>query len=67
MSTCQTCRYAQKTNHFREAQCRRDAPRMEKVEPSVDLRMFVPVWPLVSYDDWCGQYARASTAELEKR
>lgn len=66
---CGTCRFASPEFNYREHKCRRHAPITEKVESHQDLRRWVPVFPIVSSDDWCGDYEavqqRAAPAQAE--
>ena len=31
---------------------------MDKVESWKDIRGFIPVWPIVRSEDWCGDFSR---------
>lgn len=63
MSTerCSACRFASQKYNFDEHKCRRHAPMAAKVESYVDIRLWVPVFPIVRSDDWCGDFEWSDT------
>ena len=54
--TCETCFFSGEKFNFNDHQCRRRSPEMEKVPAHIDIRMFIPVWPIVKAGDWCGEH-----------
>lgn len=53
---CESCRFAQTTGLWQQAECRRHSPvgikdRGQYVDPR-----YLPQWPLVTFGDWCGDY-----------
>jgi len=62
---CSDCRFLDTRAASRDlGYCRRNAPRSHLVAVDVnneDLRVR-GVWPLVSLDDWCGQFERKRKA-----
>jgi hypothetical protein len=62
---CSDCRFLDTRISSRDlGHCRRNAPRSHLVSADVeteDLRVR-GVWPLVSHDDWCGQFERKRKA-----
>lgn len=54
---CHECIYSVPRG-YQFFECRRRAPIAEKVEHSVDLRGFIPIWPIVKLDDWCGDFVK---------
>lgn len=67
---CADCRYIDTRSSPRDlGHCRRNAPRSHLVSADVeteDLRVR-GVWPLVSYDDWCGQFERKRTQRRDSK
>lgn len=63
-STCATCKFAAPKTGYEQHQCRRNAPDLRTVSPHIDTREHVPIWPIVSSNDWCGEY-RAAIAVKE--
>lgn len=54
--SCSTCRYAGKRRNYDDWPCQAHAPITRIVEPSRDIREYVPVWPIMRGDDWCGDW-----------
>ncbi len=56
---CEFCQYAHHTGHFRQALCKRRAP-IAVHDPNrhagVYADAFVPRWPMMGYQDWCGEF-----------
>ena len=61
--TCSNCRFAAPRQNYDEWPCRRRAPVAEKVAFSQDLRGWVPRFPIMHGDDWCGEFRRAAMQE----
>jgi 5-methylcytosine-specific restriction endonuclease McrA len=57
MNTCDRCRFAPEFDHpYAPQPCQRHAPTVEKVESWVDIRQYVPRWPLMHRDQKCGDF-----------
>lgn len=67
---CADCRYLDTRSSSRDlGHCRRNAPRSHLVSADIetdDLRVR-GVWPLVSLDDWCGQFERKRTQRRDSK
>jgi hypothetical protein len=58
---CSDCRFFDNENTTGElGKCRRNAPRSHLISADVDAdeQRVRGVWPLVSEDDWCGQFEK---------
>ena len=66
LERCVYCRFASGVNNYQEHDCRRHAPTPDKVENYVDCRVWVPRWPIVRSDDWCGDFERSNNEEGNK-
>jgi hypothetical protein len=54
-STCPQCAFsAPSANDTFE--CRRRSPVAERVEAWQDLRLWLPRFPVMQYNDWCGEF-----------
>lgn len=56
---CESCAFANEKTMW-EYECRKRSPHMNKVDYCQDIRGFVPVWPIVKFNDWCGEFASAN-------
>jgi hypothetical protein len=58
--TCDTCRFYDGSPGAKLAPCRRNAPRSHLVSADGDPEdtRVRGVWPIVSAEDWCGQFER---------
>lgn len=54
-TTCERCAYSSPSYHGHR-ECRRNAPVAEKVESYQDLRLWVPRFPVMRADEWCGEF-----------
>jgi hypothetical protein len=59
MISCKTCFYSGGETNYDDYHCRRHAPICEIVEPSQDLRKYVPRFPIMKGSDWCGEFKEA--------
>ena len=55
INRCGSCRFALKVG-FDDYECRKRSPVQERVEHYVDMRGWVPRWPVMKSADWCGDY-----------
>ncbi len=56
IQSCSICKYSGKQQGFKDYPCQRYAPVMEKVESFVDGRQYMPRFPIMKGDDWCGDF-----------
>lgn len=59
--SCKLCRFAGEKQYFNDYPCHRRAPMVRTVASSQDIRMHVPTFPIMTGDDWCGEF-QAETA-----
>ena len=55
-SNCKMCKFSISGNGYDNYDCRRQAPSMVRVEAWQDIREFVPKFPVMHGDDWCGAF-----------
>lgn len=57
---CGECRFG-KSEMF-GIECRRRAPGFNQVPSHHDIRQFVPAFPVMKNEDWCGEFSREVAA-----
>lgn len=57
--SCSNCRFGKVRGYALE--CRRRAPLAEHVASRIDIREWVPRFPIMRLDDWCGEFEKVMT------
>ena len=60
LERCEYCRFASPVRNYRVHDCLRHAPKSDKLDNWQDGRVWVPRWPIVRSDDWCGDFERSN-------
>jgi len=56
--SCAVCRFAGSEIGFERFPCRHSSPVAEKVDPSCDTLQWIPRFPIMKKNDWCGDFER---------
>lgn len=51
---CYVCRFG--FDAMFGVECRKHAPLVRVVDPCIDIRQFVPVFPVMNKGEWCGDF-----------
>lgn len=63
LSNCANCKFSGRRFNYQDRECRRRAPVTEKIDACLDIREWVPRFPIMRETDWCGEHTpNASSA-----
>lgn len=55
---CKDCEFAGQKQNYDDYPCQRNAPITAHTESNQDLRVWVPRFPIMHGDDWCGEFIK---------
>jgi len=54
--SCAQCGHAGPRLNLDDYECRKRAPVAERMEPTPNASRWVPRWPMMKAEEWCGEF-----------